>query len=608
MSSPGNAFFCLLLAFSWASVQGQESLYRKNYTDAGDTFIEIESVFGKVARHGSLPYLITIRNNSGQNRVWTIRLSEGSAGRSLTTSAIYHIAVENGSERRREITLAFAPAFLAYDYRNLTVTVGATGFATETRHLGEQTNQSFPGLAISQPLAQRSLARLDDAVRKENSSNQNFAKPFDISSLPSEWDGYSGLDGLLIDLDSWLSLSLVQRQAILAWVRLGGMVDVYAEEGVTFSDLKLQVNAADPAATELPMSFGSIRLRRWAGGDLPDNVISQYRHLAQRSATLESDFDSDSEWPLKKPFGSREFNPVFVFVLLVIFAILVAPVNLFYFARAGRRHRLFITTPIISVVTCLLIIVMILFTDGVGGRGVRALIADLQPSREEMRLYLTQEQISRTGVMVKTGFSSDLIDDINPVRLTGSNFNAFPPTGNRSTSYEISGDDFSGGFFPSRTEQGFVLRSAEPTRSRIELIAPATEFAAPQLTSNLPLSITGFYYLDHRGQAWHSLPEKVIEPGQKIPLEKAGDRKWPEWLEEDTDFFSNGQRSRLRRLNSEPNRFFARVNGGESLALATHPGIRWGKTVVVLTGTPTTGRAAPAPAPETPAALEIDAR
>ena len=63
-------------------------------------------------------------------------------------------------------------------------------------------------------------------------------------------------------------------------------------------------------------------------------------------------------------------------------------------------------------------------------------------------------------------------------------------------------------------------------------------------------------------------------------------------------------------MNSEPNRFFARVAGGEALALATHPRIRWEKTVVVLTGTPATGEAAsaPDPAPETPAALENDAR
>ena len=600
----------LFFAATLSGAVGQESIFKKSFPNAGDTFVEVESIFGNVARQGSLPYRITIRNNSGRDRTWTVRLSEGNTGRNLATSATYRIPVENGSEVRREVSLTFAPAFLAYDYRNLSVTVGATGFAAETRNHGEQTNQSFPSLAISKPLAQRSLSRLDDSLRKSNSSNQSFAKSFDASYLPAEWDGYSGLDGLLIDLDSWLSLSLVQRQAILAWVRLGGMVDVYAEEGVTLSDLRLHATASDPAATELPLSFGSIRLRQWDGKELPDDVINQYRPLPMRAAMLESDFDSKSEWPLKKLFGSREFNPVFVFILLFVFAILVAPVNLFYFARAGRRHRLFITTPIISVVTCLLVIVVILFTDGVGGRGMRTVLADLQPSRDEMRLYLTQEQISRTGVMVDTCFSSDLIDDLSPVNLPGSGLNLLSSVNNRSTSYETAGNDFSGGFFPSRAEQGFALRSAGPTRSRIELRAPGDESSPPRLTSTLPQSITGFYYLDHRGQAWSSPADQVIGPGQEIPLEKADDRDWPQWLEEDAAFFSKGQRSRIQRMNSEPNRFFARVAGGEALALATHPRIRWEKTVVVLTGTPATGEAAsaPDPAPETPAALENDAR
>jgi len=602
MPTSGKVLLCLLLLIPLHAAFGQESLYKQSYPKAGDTFVEVESVFGTVARHGSLPYRVTIRNNSGKERVWTIRLSEGNSGRSLTTAATYRIAVENGSEVQRDITLAFAPAFLAYDYRNLSVTVSATGFAADSRDHGEQTNQSFPTLAISKPLAQRSLSRLDDELRKANSSNQSFAKSFEIPYLPSEWDGYSGLDGLLIDLTSWQSLSLIQRQAILIWVRLGGIVDIFVEKETPLSALKLPVTPSDPAATEVALSLGAIRLRQWDGEELPDSSINQYRSLAQRATALEADFDSNGEWPLKKSFGSREFNPLFVFILLVVFAILVAPVNLFYFARAGRRHRLFITTPIISVVTCLLVIVVILFTDGVGGRGMRTVLADLQPSRDEMRLYVTQEQISRTGVMVNTGFSSDLIDDLNPVKLPGGNFNPFSNNNSRSTSYETAGSEYSGGFFPSRAEQGFSLRSAEPTRSRIELTAPASESTAPRLTSTLPQSITGFYYVDARGEAWRTPTDTVVGPGQEIPLEKATDKKWPDWLEEDANFFSKGQRARIRLLNEEPNRFFARLAESESLALATHPRIDWEKTVVLLTGTPATGPAAPDPAngPETP--------
>jgi hypothetical protein len=592
-SIPGKilAFFSLLAALTPAI--GQESLFKKNYPDAGDTFVEIESIFGSVARQGSLPYRVTIRNNSGKDRVWTIRLNEGNSGRSLTTGATYRIAVEDGSEVQRDVTFSFAPAFLAYDYRNLEIFVNASGLPAENRSHGQQTNQGFPTLAISKPLAQRSLSRLDDLLKKENSYDQSFAKSFEVSYLPVDWTGYSGLDGLLIDLGSWQALSLAQRQAVFAWVRLGGIVDIYLEAETANPDLKLPVTPVDPAAKEISLSLGSIRLRQWDGEELPDQLIAQYRQLAARTATLDDDFNSNSEWPLKRDFGSKEFNPTLVFVLLLVFAILVAPVNLFYFARPGRRHRLFITTPIISVVTCLLVIVVILFTDGVGGKGMRLVLADLQPSRDEMRLYRTQEQISRTGVMINTGFTSETVDDLNPVNLPESNFNPFSSNSRRSTSYDISDGQFSGGFFPSRAEQGFSLRSAEPTRSRIERSSPPGNAGPPRLTSTMPQAITAFYYLDENGAAWLSPAGAITTPGQVIPLEKAITARQPEWLEEDVALFSKGQRNRLRQLSREPNRFFARIAEADSLAMATHTRIKWEKTVVLLTGTPATGSTTP---------------
>lgn len=604
---PGKTLLFLFLAAFFSPASGQESIYKTSYPEAGDTFVEIESFFGGTARQGALPYRITIRNNSGKDRIWTIHLAEGNSGRKLATGATYQIAVETGSEVQRDITFAFAPAFLAYDYRNLEVTVSASGLAAVKRDFGEQTNAKFPLLAISKPLAQRSLSRLNDLLKEEHSDDVSFARPFEVSYLPVEWTGYSGLDGLLIDLGSWQALSLAQRQAIFSWVRLGGRVDIFDEKPTPHALLKLPVTPLDPAATEIPLSLGSIRLRQWDGQELPNQILSQYRNQRTRATTLEDDFNSHKEWPLKKEFGSKQFNPTFVFILLVLFAIVVAPVNLFYFAPPGRRHRLFITTPIISVVTCLLVVVVILFTDGVGGRGMRAVLVDLQPARDEMRLYRSQEQMSRTGVMVQTGFQSGIIDDLNPVNLPESNFNPFSENSRRSADFDISEGVFSGGFFPSRSEQGFSLRSAEPTRSRIERSPSPGADAAPRLTSTMPQAITAFYYLDESGALWLAPPETVVAPGQVIPLERATDSELPGWLEDEVALFSAGQRKLIRRMTREPDRFFARLDQGESLALPTHPGIRWEKTVVLLTGTPTSKATAPtqeaesAPAPVDPA-------
>lgn len=566
-----------------------EQVFRHDYRDFGDTFVEIQSVFGTVARQGSLPYRITIRNQSGRPRVWTVTMSEGNQGRPLTTKATHRIEVENGAEVVREVTLPFAPAFLAYDYRNLDIEVSASGIPSESRTTSDQTPQNFPMIGMSKALAERSLTRLDAEVRNANSSNPYFAKLFEPEHLPVEWIGYTGLDLLLLDEPAWNGLTSAQRQALVAWIRLGGRLDLYSESGIDPSSLDLPLEA--PKGRDLPatLSLGRIYFRTWDGREVPDSHLAFYRDAPQAAEALNNEFQQN--WDLQSGFGIKKFNPTLVFLLLLAFAILVAPVNLFYLAKPGRRHRLFITTPIISIVTCLLIVFLIFFIDGVGGKGHRVVLADLQTGRGENRLYLTQEQISRTGVMLTSGFETERPFEINPVNLPPSHFNPLSQYGRRFATFEINGGSYDGEFFRSRSEQAFALRAAEPGRARIE--AAGEEGGTPVLVSNLSQEIIAFLYRDPKGELWSSPAGTVAAPGQRIPLERAKSRVLPEWMKETIALFSKSRQDQIRAL-SEPNRFFAQVRDPDAFALPTHPSLRWEKTSLLLTGTPS-GEIAPAP-------------
>src|SRR5690606_34777385 len=105
----------------------------------------------------------------GKTRTWSVKMKEGDFGRKLTTTATYPIEVESGDEAVREVSFAFPPSFLSYDYRNLEITVSAPGLPTETRNHGEQTPQDYPVLAISQTLGERNLTSLDNAARTHKS-------------------------------------------------------------------------------------------------------------------------------------------------------------------------------------------------------------------------------------------------------------------------------------------------------------------------------------------------------------------------------------------------------------------------------------------------------
>lgn len=573
---------CLLLV--GISASAQEQIFKHTYQKAGDTTIEMQSIFGTAARNGALPFRVTIRNNTGRDRIWDIYISEGYSSRKLRTEATYRFPVEDGTEVTHDIVFRFAPAFAAYDYRNLTINVESPGLKDFRRSTNDQTNQDFPTIAISKPLGQRSLASLDDVVKKQNGSNQYFAKSYEPKALPPDWLSYTALDFLMIDLRSWNNLRDAQMRAILSWVRLGGNLDIYSEdETSTVSDIGIPGLPAEARSLrETNFSLGKIEIQQWNGQELNTSVSTRYRSKKNRSSQLAAYYDNS--WDLQKQFETKDFNPALIFILLLAFAILVAPVNLFVFAKPGRRHRLFVTTPIISVAACIVIVAFIFFSDGLGGRGQRVVFADLQPNAGEMRLYTTQEQISRTGVMLSPGFESERRISLDPVNLPESAFNPLSNSSNRKTLYGFTQDNFSGGFFRSRSEQGFAIQNVEPTRARVELTAGVSQDGAPQLVSNLSFPVREFYFIDEKEKFWRSDEQTPIAPGDSISLSSVGRAEFEEWYAEKRKGFSNPLDHKMKELRSDSNRFFAVPVDPTAIAIPTHQSIDWTETRALLTG------------------------
>ena len=571
-------FAMVFCVFAETVAKGEEEVFRHEYPEHSDTFVKVLSVFGSASRQGTLPFRVTIRNHSGKTRTWTVRLSEGNYSRPLTTRATYQFTVENGTELETEVTLPFAPAFRSYDYRNLEVSVSAQGLPSQMRSQNENLPVDFPLLAISRTLGQRSIARLDQFVRTQGSNVPYFAKLFTPDYLPKDWLGYTGLDAILIDKEAYDSRTPAQSQALTAWIRLGGEVHLFRvdDRAASGSDGKTEIT------DETRLSLGRIVEWNWNGNELPDGVAEEFN--GKRSLATELEADYDQNWALQQSFGTKSFNPVVVFLLLFVFAVLVAPVNLFYFAKPGRRHRLFITTPIISVATCLLIVLVILFIDGVGGRGYRVVIADLQPGQGEGRMHILQEQISRTGVMIAPGFETTHPCEINPVNLPPSHFNPFSSSRSQPATLEIDGARFDGPYFRSRSEQGFVIRSSETSRTRIEL--QGVKNGIPDLISNLSGDIRSFFYRDPQGKVWTLPTGTVVSPGQRIPVEEANLSKSPEWVTGVVGLFGKSRRQEIQTLYEEPNRFFAVVANPDAFVIPTHPWIQWAQSHVLLTGTP----------------------
>ena len=585
---PARILILFLLWCAAAPLHAGTQLLRETHRDVRNTEVRIESIFGVAAQQGALPFRITIRNNSGTDRVWNVQLNEGGYNRTLVTRWSGDIAVGDGTEIVREVILPFAPNFAAYPYRNLEATFTSGGLNPISRSTGYQVNSDFPTLALSQALATRSLAKLDDIIKKKGSSDQRFGEAFDAERLSSEWRAYTGLDVLLIDFKTWKTVASGPRRDILEWVRTGGNLHIFYSStdfpGFSATDPGIEGLVMNPGQDDRgKLSLGSIEFKEWDGRELPSSLVRDYENLLVRSDQLDSQYRDN--WALAELLGEKPFNSILIFGILLTFAVLVAPVNLFYFAGKGKRHRLFYTTPIISVAACLIIIALIFIGDGLGGKGYRVAFVDLQAGKEERKLYVAQEQISRTGVIVETGFEGDQDLLIEPVRPRDSVFAAFQRRAGRNTTFHFGGRNFEGGFFRSRSEQGFALKAVEPTRARIEMQNPATETTPPTLVSSLPAAIGEFYFRDENKRIWKSRPNSATEPGGTFPLEAGTESELFNFVNEHSDTFSATVRNNVKRIGRETSRFYALPADPSAFLIETHPGIRWTDDSVLLSGT-----------------------
>ncbi len=563
-------FLFLLLA---AEVSAQETIIREVYDAKTDTHVEVVALFSKPSPGGYLPVRVKVANNLKTDRSIQLAFDSGTNySQGSHASSAFGFNAAAGKTVTQDILVPLTPTVGSYSWGG-NVTTRLTGSLGEAENsLSSIPDNSQPSVLLSEALFTPNASSLDGAMGSSSYGGHNeFAAKFDPKQVPDSWLAYSGYDSVLMTDTDWTNTPPSTRNAILAWLRLGGQLVIYS------------TGAADGKSLGIPdeASFGSVVFKAIASDLKLDpaptlELVNKKNPNKSRSTSIKSDFDG--KWPLQGAFGSQTFQYGLFIVVLILFAVVVGPVNLFVFAKSGQRHKLFITTPLISLAASLILIALIIVQDGFGGSGMRRVLMEVRPDGDQNAAYLHQEQFCRTGVLTGSRFTISEPCLFTPVPIASSRWARFTNSSNNRGNFNLQPNDgrlnASGDWFQSRSEHGHALSAVVSTRGRIERTDVPYTFL-----STFEFPIETLYFCDNDGQ-WYRAD--TITTGKRFSLVPVDFSMVGPALQKEIHAFTERNEKMLERTSKRRGCYVAVTN--QAPGIDTNPGIRWKETRTIITG------------------------
>ena len=572
----------LMVSLGWVAHAHSQDVITDDFLDKGlGSRLAIRSVFDPMPPAGYAPVRIVATNGAPTDSVWRFQFSSETQDYRRKQS---HVSTLNLPVPAASTQSAVFLVPLVANYSNGSG-YGNNGHALNIEFSGGEVRKfsaydnrvsEFAAVAISKPLADGSLSALEEEVEKLNKAGSRyygesiFGSRFTAEDLPEDWLGLSGFDFIMLTDLEWQKVSPGVRMALLQWCRFGGALHFY-------------YTGARPAS--LPpdnpaYGLGEIQSYTWNGSKLPvKETVKRYREENSHFSQLIEGHAKNKKWGLLQALGTRNFNSWQVVAFLVIFGVLVGPVNLFILAPSGQRHRLFVTTPLLSLGASAVMVGLILFQDGIGGKGARVTFIDLEPA--EATAYVVQKQFARTGMLLGSSFEVKQPALIEPLALPSSPWVKLDfSDASQPVNLRQEGPLRSGNYFQSRAEQAQMIRASISTRARLELQPGASPEGPPVVVSALGFTVEEMFYVDAGGKVW-SLTSPLAT-GQKAALTPATMDQLTDWCAQHGELLAV---KTLGKYLTEPrNHFFASAQAAPGFTQETLPSIRWQQNEVLVHG------------------------
>ena len=498
---------------------------------------------------GAFPVELTVRNESGRERSFELVFTSGMPFWQGPEIESHHtVVVEAGATRTFALVVAMgrSTTWSQARLRVLGPGVSADEVSLFQRNLdvGGSENPGGPSspFAMSESLAVPNWEAI--AARLGTEGKANAGSRFLPASLPRDGRGYAGFRLLFMTRDEWAQEGADTRQAVMDWVSLGGRLVLVG-------------------ASEEPRRHGFGTVASLGGAPAAERLAQVI--LDTPGWELVASRNTRYPWALPARLQPPEIARGRLLVFLIVVALGLGPVNLFVLARGRKRHRIYWTTPLLSLAASLGLASMILVQDGTGGEGLRFTAIAVMPGTNQSAVV--QEQVVRTGLLLGDAFRS-----VDPLRMVRLPIEAAPDF-NPSRPRIVNRGDRHVGWFQSRSREAQYLETTRPTRARVQVKGGAT----PQAVSSIDATLTDLFYFDGQGRVWQATNVAVGVPAR---LEQSDG--FPAWWDERLQSAGPASREHLAPLKALPGYFYASAAAGG--ALETLPEVRWKQEALLYLG------------------------
>jgi len=597
-----GAQLMLATAFLLIPLQAQSVRMRVDTVAKSGVTIDTANLYGGVPVRGYVPVRVTIDNNSGSDGVWAISADAHDVMMGGTDfSTVTQCQVPAHSHDTFEVLAPLDFTVQAYYMRSITVEVQGPGvnnprigWSSQTSYFGPPSggrpqSQTTVVVGLSSNISTTQGAKLSDYYQNKWAQPNLIAK-LDPDLMSTQWRAYIGFDMLVLTSADWLDLSADVRAAILQWVAAGGDLRLVADQD---GGLSLPPRLGEHYGAGAILFFKPDDLANYDFTQVLDKQTENERLLFnfnyQPLAGLASrKFKADPNGqaiPAVQVASGQSFaaaKPVIknkyfiVAMVIVVFGLVVGPINLFVFCRGVHRARLLWVTPLLSVGASGLLLAFIFLSEGMGGRGIYYRVTQLAPDGKFA--VETQVSASITGMLFAREFNFaepawvQLDEEARYMRSTNK-------------VYSQLGSKYWGDWFASRETQVLTAEAVLPTRAavRLEPAAASTtgELSAPSLRSEYNGQMTEVYYLDVDEKPWKAAQ---LSKGQVVALQPCGMDELESAWQTNVIVAPIQLRTTLGKLAPLPGTFFALGDDLETPLLPNVAGLSWTSFRHVITG------------------------